>query len=304
MPTMAATLIGPRHGRSGSARRAWVVSAAMSITNDDIKSDWELGDRHHHDGRRRRGADGDGGRHRRRRRQGRRRRTPMATAATRTAATPDVTRRLTPVRPPGSTKRVPHPDAPGPRGARRRSGGVRRRRSLYPAAGARRRSGCLPLVTTADGLWADVLTRGARAPSFRLVRDGTTLPPSAYCRRPASGTARSTTSSSPTACSSCTTPAPPWCCRACSSPIPTSPGSPTTWRWPWTSPCRSTPTCRRRRPMASSCTSTYHDVFVVQLEGSKRWRVWEPLERTRQPVRAARRGAADVRRARRAAAWT
>ena len=32
----------------------------------------------------------------------------------------------------------------------------------------------------------------------------------------------------------------------------------------------------------------YHDVFVVHLEGSKRWRVWEPLERTRLPVRAAR----------------
>ena len=28
-----------------------------------------------------------------------------------------------------------------------------------------------------------------------------------------------------------------------------------------------------------------HDVFVLQLEGSKRWRVWEPLERTRQPVK-------------------
>src|SRR6187431_2785096 len=28
----------------------------------------------------------------------------------------------------------------------------------------------------------------------------------------------------------------------------------------------------------------YHDVFVVHLEGSKRWRVWEPLERTRLPV--------------------
>jgi len=32
----------------------------------------------------------------------------------------------------------------------------------------------------------------------------------------------------------------------------------------------------------------YHDVFVVQLAGSKRWRVWEPLERTRDPVRARR----------------
>ena len=30
----------------------------------------------------------------------------------------------------------------------------------------------------------------------------------------------------------------------------------------------------------------YHDVFVLQLDGRKRWRVWEPLERTRRPVRA------------------
>ena len=29
----------------------------------------------------------------------------------------------------------------------------------------------------------------------------------------------------------------------------------------------------------------FHDVFVLQLDGCKRWRVWEPLARTRQPVR-------------------
>ncbi|MGA9276894.1 cupin domain-containing protein [Ilumatobacter sp.] len=29
----------------------------------------------------------------------------------------------------------------------------------------------------------------------------------------------------------------------------------------------------------------YHDVFVVQLAGAKRWRIWEPLERTRNPVK-------------------
>jgi hypothetical protein len=28
----------------------------------------------------------------------------------------------------------------------------------------------------------------------------------------------------------------------------------------------------------------YHDVFVVQLEGSKRWRIWEPTERSRDPI--------------------
>jgi lysine-specific demethylase/histidyl-hydroxylase NO66 len=32
----------------------------------------------------------------------------------------------------------------------------------------------------------------------------------------------------------------------------------------------------------------YHDVFVVQLDGAKRWRVWEPLTRTRLPVKAAK----------------
>ena len=29
----------------------------------------------------------------------------------------------------------------------------------------------------------------------------------------------------------------------------------------------------------------YHDVFVVQLGGSKRWRVWSPLARTTNPVK-------------------
>ena len=29
----------------------------------------------------------------------------------------------------------------------------------------------------------------------------------------------------------------------------------------------------------------FHDVFVLQLDGAKRWRVWEPLARTRDPIR-------------------
>ena len=29
----------------------------------------------------------------------------------------------------------------------------------------------------------------------------------------------------------------------------------------------------------------FHDVFVVQLGGSKRWRIWAPLERTTNPVK-------------------
>ena len=39
----------------------------------------------------------------------------------------------------------------------------------------------------------------------------------------------------------------------------------------------------------------YHDVFVVQLGGSKRWRVWPPLARTTDPVRAGHRIAAPRR---------
>jgi len=30
----------------------------------------------------------------------------------------------------------------------------------------------------------------------------------------------------------------------------------------------------------------YHDVIVSQLDGTKRWRVWEPIERTRRPLRS------------------
>src|SRR5690606_17749297 len=28
----------------------------------------------------------------------------------------------------------------------------------------------------------------------------------------------------------------------------------------------------------------YHDVFVVQLDGTKRWRIWAPTERSREPI--------------------
>ena len=45
----------------------------------------------------------------------------------------------------------------------------------------------------------------------------------------------------------------------------------------------------------------FHDVFVLQLEGRKRWRVWAPLPRTRDPVRTGSEDpAAHARRARRA----
>ena len=73
---------------------------------------------------------------------------------------------------------------------------------------------------------------------------------------PGSATARSTTSSSPTACWNCTPPARRWSSKACSSASPISGGPPTTWRSISVTPCRSTPTSRPLRRKASSCTST------------------------------------------------
>ena len=54
---------------------------------------------------------------------------------------------------------------------------------------------------------------------------------------------------------------------------------------------RCLPHTRRR---AARRKPDYHDVFVVQLDGSKRWRIWEPLERSRSDRRQP--PLADVRR--------
>ncbi len=124
-------------------------------------------------------------------------------------------------------------------------------------------------------------------PVVPLVRDGATLPSTATrAAGPGSATARSTTSSSPTACWSCTPPARRWSSRACSSATPISGGPANNLALDLGHAVQVNAYLSPAAAKGLELHFDYHDVFVLQLDGAKRWRVWEPLERTRHPVRS------------------
>ena len=255
----------------------------MSITNDDIKTEWELGDTiavtmdgdgTDGDGD---GGDTDGGRRRRRRRW----------------------RRLTAD---WLTRREPHPDAPGLDGlvedrrarsslttcsvgrrGRRRGGGAR------PGA-SRRPPRCGPTCSRRGHARAGVPARPRRrdAAAVDVLPAGRRRAPHDRRRHPAQPRARAARRRRHDG------PAGPPAQRSAPRPGGQQPGP-----RPRTTPCRSTPTSRRRGTTGLELHFDFHDVFVLQLDGRKRWRVWEPLPRTRHPVRRGPVVAdADVRRAR------
>ena len=185
------------------------------------------------------------------------------------------------------TRRQPHPDAPGLDDARRRPGRVRRattcsagrlvagRRDGRPAV-RRRRPSCGPARCAA----------GCARPSFRLVRDGTTLSTADTCRagrhraphdrrrHPAQPGARAARRR-----------APRWCSRACSSATRTSAALANNLALDLGHAVQINAYLSPAAAKGLELHFDFHDVFVLQLDGRKRWRVWEPLDRTRQPVR-------------------
>ncbi len=136
---------------------------------------------------------------------------------------------------------------------------------------------------TADGLWRDALGRGLRAPSFRLVRDGVTLPPAT--RRAGLGHRTIDDLIQPN--------------RALE--LHAAGATMVLQGLQFTDPHlgrvannlaldlgHAVQVNAYLSPSAARGLELHfdqHDVFVLQLAGRKRWRVWEPLERTRLPVR-------------------
>ena len=88
---------------------------------------------------------------------------------------------MTEVAPAWTERRIHHPDTPGlgalvPDPVAFLTADFDRRLVLTPECD-------VAAFATLASLWADVVERGARTPTFRLVRDGATLAPSTYCRR-------------------------------------------------------------------------------------------------------------------------
>jgi hypothetical protein len=136
-----------------------------------------------------------------------------------------------------------------------------------------------------DRLWDDLLTRSPRAPMFRLVRDGATLPSSSYCRRAGVGHRDLDDVIQPNRVVEL---------HQCGATVVLQGLQLTD---PHLGRCTNNLALVFDHPVQVNAYLTpraakglelhfdFHDVFVVQLAGRKRWRVWEPLERTELPVR-------------------
>lgn len=186
-------------------------------------------------------------------------------------------------------RRVPHPDAPGLEAfvddpGDFLTGVLFQRARCWPSAHVQRE---VADVATADGLWVDALARGIRAPMFRLVRHGATLAASSYTRTAGVGHRTIDDVIEP------------------NRVLELYDGGATvvlqglqltdahvakvannlalTLDHPVQINAYLSPPSARGLDLHFD----YHDVFVLQLDGAKRWRVWEPLERTREPVKSA-----------------
>lgn len=142
--------------------------------------------------------------------------------------------------------------------------------------------------TTPAALWDDVLSRGARTPTFRLVRDGATLAPSTYCRSAGIGHHTIDDVVQPNRVLELHAAGATLVVQGLQLTDPHLARAANNLALDLEHPVQVNAYLTPAAAKGLEVHFDYHDVFVVQLDGAKRWRVWEPLERTRLPVKAAR----------------
>lgn len=187
------------------------------------------------------------------------------------------------------TCRVPHHDAPGlgdlvAEPAAFLTDDLFRRAVWTPADRSTNAANRLP--TVAD-LWSDALRRHVRTPAFRLVQDGTTLAPSSYCRSAGVGPRTVDDVIEPNRVIELHRGGATMVLQGLQLTDPALGRFATNLALALDHPVQINAYLSPAAARGLELHFDYHDVFVVQLEGSKRWRVWEPLARTRQPVRGA-----------------
>lgn len=139
-----------------------------------------------------------------------------------------------------------------------------------------------------DALWADLLARGTRAPGFRLVRDGATLPASSYCRRAGIGHGSVDDVIQPNRVLELYAEGATVVLQGLQFTDPHLARVANNLALELDQAVQVNAYLTPASARGLELHFDYHDVFVVQLDGEKHWRVWEPLERTRDPVREAR----------------
>jgi bifunctional lysine-specific demethylase and histidyl-hydroxylase NO66 len=145
-----------------------------------------------------------------------------------------------------------------------------------------------PPLTTEEALWAGVLERGARTPTFRLVRDGTTLPASSYCRSAGIGNRTIDDVIQPNRVLELHAAGATMVVQGLQFTDPRFGRLATNLALDLDQAVQINAYLTPEAAKGLELHFDYHDVFVVQLDGATRWRVWEPLARTRLPVKSAR----------------
>lgn len=141
-------------------------------------------------------------------------------------------------------------------------------------------------IADVDRLWKDLLGRAPRAPMFRLVRDGVTLPASAYCRAAGVGHRSIDDVIQPNRVVELHRQGATVVLQGLQLTNPRLARFANNVALALDHPVQVNAYLTPRHARGLELHFDFHDVFVVQLDGHKRWRVWEPLARTHDPVRS------------------
>jgi lysine-specific demethylase/histidyl-hydroxylase NO66 len=139
---------------------------------------------------------------------------------------------------------------------------------------------------TADRLWTDALARGLRTPAFRLVRDGATLAPSTYCRTAGIGHRTIDDVVQPNRVLELYDAGATMVLQGLQLTDPALGRAANNVALALDEPVQINAYLSPANARGLELHFDFHDVFVLQLGGRKRWRVWEPLPRTRDPIKS------------------
>lgn len=183
--------------------------------------------------------------------------------------------------------RVPHPDAPSLADlvadpATFVADDLFRRSRYSPGRATGRNPNTF---ATVGELWDDVLDRHARTPTFRVVQAGATLAPSSYCRSAGIGHRTINDVIEPNRVVELYRAGATVVLQGLQLTDPPLGRFANNLALALDHPVQINAYLTPESARALELHFDFHDVFVVQLEGRKRWRVWSPLERTRDPVR-------------------
>ena len=135
-----------------------------------------------------------------------------------------------------------------------------------------------------DVLWADLLGRGTRRPGFRLVREGVTADPGRLTRRARIGNRDLTDLIAPNQAIDGYRDGATVVLQALHLTDPALARFANNLALDLDQPVQINAYLSPSSARGLDVHFDYHDVFVVQLEGTKRWRVWSPTERSCEPI--------------------